>query len=402
MPQQRPELDYDAITIDTEVFDRAKYAFDHGLLKQLEQFRDNHVKLVLSEVVHREMLAHMTSIVRDTRAGVSSALRNARIEGIATEADATKALALASGERPDGMIAATKLIEFCERCGIGIIDSSLAPSKEITDRYFTRQPPFEETGNKKMEFPDAIALTSLEKWAELNDYHVLVVTRDGGWRKFCKSSGRLRHQDDLATALDLLQPHSHASRVLEELNNVVTFDIGTNELLKWIDSSIADFINNSEVDADANSRYYFEPDDVHAIYKSHEFHISGGEAAINLVRVSAEGAVLAIPIDVTFDVHAHFMLSMEDPIDKDEIKLPSQDHVLRDQVMQTEALITLKGDFSKGLTGIEACNLEIADKMGSFDFGELDSPWTARDEDYEDYRAGQENPWDDIESGDDE
>lgn len=399
MTFQRPHLDFDAITIDTEVFDRAKYALEHGLLKQLEQFKNSHVKLVLSEVIHREMLAHVTVIVGNTRAGVSSALRHAKIAGLTTEANAKKALELASSEETDGAIAARKLQDFCDRCGVEIIDSALAPSKEITDRYFTHQPPFEETGAKKMEFPDAIALTSLEKWAESKNYQVLVVSRDNGWKEFCKISKRLLHQEDLAAALNLLQPHSHASRVLEELNDAIQFDIGTNEILKLIDSSIIDYVNNAEVNVEADSAYYFEPDDVHATYKSYAFHISGGHAEINLVRISAEGAVIAIPVNITFDVNAHFMLWMQDPIDRDEIKLPSQDHVLKDQEMQTEVILTLKGDFSKGMSGIKAHDLEIADEMESFDFGELDSPWTGdRDEDYEDYRAGQEHRGDDIDN----
>jgi hypothetical protein len=120
-----------------EVFHRVKYALEHGLLKQLEQFKDNPVRLVLSEVVHREMLAHMTVIVGNTRTGVSNALRQAKNAGLTTKENAKEAQELASSEGTDDAIAARKLRDFCDRCGIETIDSSLAPSEEITDRYFT-------------------------------------------------------------------------------------------------------------------------------------------------------------------------------------------------------------------------------------------------------------------------
>jgi hypothetical protein len=56
----------------------------------------------------------------------------------------------------------------------------------VVDMYFKLKAPFEE--KKRAEFPDAIALVSLERWAELNKLKILVVSYDSGWEEYCASS----------------------------------------------------------------------------------------------------------------------------------------------------------------------------------------------------------------------
>ena len=333
------------------------------------------------------MLGHLTDIIRDTRAGVSRSVRQANLVGLTTDAAAEKARELATGEEPDRSIATRTLQDFCGRCGVEIIDSALAPSGEVTDRYFKRSPPFADVADKKKEFPDAIALTSLQAWAQTNNYKIIVVSRDDGWKRFCKSTASMHHQFDLPAALSLLQPHSYSTYILSALNDEIIFGTGSSKILALIESTISDCINNAEVDVEAHSPYYYEPDDAHAVYKSTELQVADGQAEMHLLSVSSAGAVIAIPVEITFDVKAHFMLWMTDPIDKDEIRLPSQDHILEDQQVRTDVFLTLTGDFSKGLSGIVASDVEVIEELEVFDFGELGSPWDEdREAEHGDYR----------------
>ena len=46
---------------------------------------------------------------------------------------------------------------------------------DLIQKHFKAKPPFSETGKKKNEFPDAIALMSLETWANKNQTNIIVV-----------------------------------------------------------------------------------------------------------------------------------------------------------------------------------------------------------------------------------
>ncbi|MCA6115206.1 DUF4935 domain-containing protein [Bradyrhizobium sp. WSM 1738] len=69
-------------------------------------------------------------------------------------------------------------------------------------RYFTIEPPFSRGELKKTEFPDALALLSLEAWASRHHTTVLLVSRDTDWQAFAAASKHLVVIADLSAALD--------------------------------------------------------------------------------------------------------------------------------------------------------------------------------------------------------
>ena len=52
-------MDYGAITIDTTIFDQKGLRLESGILKTLEQFNGMPSRLVLSEIVIREVHSHL-------------------------------------------------------------------------------------------------------------------------------------------------------------------------------------------------------------------------------------------------------------------------------------------------------------------------------------------------------
>lgn len=73
---------------------------------------------------------------------------------------------------------------------------------ELTARYFSSLPPFSGTGKKKAEFPDAIALLSLEDWARSQKTRLMVISRDDDWQAFAARSKHLVWLLDVPEALD--------------------------------------------------------------------------------------------------------------------------------------------------------------------------------------------------------
>jgi PIN domain len=367
------------LTIDTNIFENYDYAFHRGILKELEQFKDNLVKLRITDVIHEEMKSHLAERIKIARMQYAAGLRAAMKEGLLHE----KA-AVVLDERFDTEIAERRLQDFYSRCGAAILSSDEVKAKDLLEHYFQLKPPFEE--KKKSEFPDAIALSALRNYAVSTGQRLIVVSKDKGWCDFCAQFPDIMEcEKELKVALEKLQPEVLLTKIMSELS---FFDLIGGETLKMetaIADGIKEFLENVEINVEADSRYYWEPDYVEAIYKSHAYRMSDkNHIDSNLVRVGSDGVVVAINVGITFDAETTFSLQMEDPIDKDMINLPSQTRSIEDQLMEAEVLLTLSGDFSKGLDGIKVEKVEVeATDGGTVDFGEIEIDWASDDREVE-------------------
>jgi len=367
-----PELDYHALCIDTNVFRETGYAFDKGLPAQMNQFAGSPVQVVISEIVHREMKRHLTDLVREARVALDKGLKEVQQQMLASDGAANRARNAILTSESDGEIAQRRLDEFYERCGATVLPVDSVTSREVLDRYFNQEPPFAATGDKKQEFPDAYALMSVEKWAEKHVFKVLVVSHDKGWKEFCENSDRLVYRNDLGSALKLFQPHNAASQLLADLNACLVSEGDAPGIVNAMTRGIKESIEAMEINVDAQSRFYWEPTEVYAEYKSHEFRqLSDNVFDIDLVRVTEQEVVVRIPAEIACDVHASFSLSMTDPIDKDEIGMGSQSLKV-EQTFDSDVLITFEGDFSKGLGGVTVEGVELVDLIPTVEFGEID------------------------------
>ena len=61
--------------------------------------------------------------------------------------------------------------------------------EDVMSKYFECSLPFELS--KRKEFPDALALLSIERWAIDNDMYIICMSNDGGWLKYCNDSERM-------------------------------------------------------------------------------------------------------------------------------------------------------------------------------------------------------------------
>jgi hypothetical protein len=146
-------------------------------------------------------------------------------------------------------------------------------------------------------------------------------------------------------------------------------------VLDTITEGIRSAVENMEINVEANSQYYWEESDVHAIYKSHEFHqLTDTLVDIDLVRVTEQAVTVRLSAMIVCDVHANFELSMTDPIDKDQVGLGSQDHTVEEN-FDSDVLVTFEGDFAQGLAGVSVKAVEVVDAAPTVDFGEIEMDW---------------------------
>ena len=366
--------DYAAFTVDTCIFDTNGLLLDRGLLRQLHQFQESPIDLLMCDIVHSELENHLKQKALDAKTKVSTALKAANPHLGIDDTSLAKAQELLSSQL-DHEIAKKRLLEFVSSCGAKIVKASdHIGVEELTDLYFSVKPPFEQTGDKKSEFPDAIALLTLEAWAIKNNKKILAVSSDRGWKAFAEQSQWIDASDDLAKSIAVFQSKNAPSLIAQELKK----DLISNphsEFLTAMSKAISDSLDGIDIEIEAHSAYYYEPDDVHAIYESHNIlHDTTGKPRINLVGSEDESVVVNITCEVKCTVNASFDLQAWDSIDKEYLSLGSvNSEVLK--IYQTDVLLTLAGDLSKGLGEMQIDDIEVTDIINHADFGEIEPDW---------------------------
>ena len=384
MTESPPGLDYNALCIDTNIFHETGYAFDKGLLAQLDQFAESSMQVVISEIVDREMRRHLIERIREARDSLEKGLKKVQQELQVSEGSANRARKAIFTGAPDEEIAQRRLDEFYERCDAIVVPADSASGREVLDRYLRHEPPFEATGDKKTEFPDAYALLSVEKWAQDHGSKVLVVSKDQGWKAFCEESECLVHRAELGSALKLCQPHNAAPRLMADLNDRLLDEVDEYGVQGTITEGIKEGVEAMEVDVTANSYYYWEASDIYAEYKSHKFQrLTDKLVDIDLVRVTEHDLTVRLSATIVCGVHANFGLSIVDPIDKDQVSMGTQSQTVEAD-FDSDVLVTFEGDFSQGLAGVSVKGVELVDHMATVDFGEIEMEWGRDDYSEED------------------
>ncbi|CAE6861833.1 hypothetical protein R75465_07706 [Paraburkholderia aspalathi] len=227
-----------ALTIDTSIFERAGLALESGLLAQLVQFRKSDIKLVLAGTVANEVRRHLAGNAEKAMAALQMALRETArhqvLPGDLQQRMMKDVEVVNDGEALSARTrnqARQRFDHWVEWVRATVIDEAeFASIGEVMRRYEASEPPFSAAGNKKHEFPDAIALSTLEGWARASRTRVLAVTQDKDWKRYGEQSSRIVMVDDLADALAAFQrraeAHGIARRIRESLGDGDSLGLG--------------------------------------------------------------------------------------------------------------------------------------------------------------------------------
>lgn len=365
--------EYGAISIDTSIFDGNGLRIESGLFKKLEQFRPSEVDVVLSDIVYQEVETHLKKRVSDTKSALEKALKNSGVHLSIGESAINDAKGVLMAESVED-ISENRLQSFVENTGLLVIESEeYLDVKSLISAYFNHEPPFAETGNKKNEFPDAIALMSLEAWAEENGKKIIAVTTDSDWLKYSEDSDWIDCTSDFAEALSIFQPQTAPYTFFSSLAKTLVEGSG-NPFYSQIEDSATDYTNDLDLYADASSSFFWEQNDmVEVSYGSIEFVITDDAPNLQLVEVDTDQVVVQAVLNIEAEASCTFSLSVHDSIDKDYVFLDScSASTIFDY--ETEVLITFSGDFtdSDDFTSIEITDIEFLSAPLRVDFGELE------------------------------
>ncbi|MBW4428899.1 MAG: DUF4935 domain-containing protein [Nostoc desertorum CM1-VF14] len=370
-----------AITLDTSIFDAQGLRLESGLLKQLEQFRDSSTKLILSEVVREETLSHLIEKARDAQKEVEKSLKQAKEHWRVEDQKIEVIKKTIFGEQKAQEIASERFSQFVEATSLEIVEAQdYVMIGDLIQKYFQAKPPFSETGKKKNEFPDAIALMSLETWANKNQTKIIVVTSDNDWKNFCKGSERLLAIDDFAGALGLfqLQDADDICRYLSE-----RYEKGELEDVKEAISNALEYrISDLDICPEANSAYVYEHESTEITFNGFEFKLLEPPNLIfRPVKFDDESLVVESKLNVDVNVECSFSFSVYDSIDGDDVPMGCSSASIQTN-LDVDILISFIGDLDKVGAEVEVEDVEIEITMPDVDFGMIEPDWMD-EEDYD-------------------
>jgi hypothetical protein len=254
---------------------------------------------------------------------------------------------------------------------------------ELVKSYFSATPPFDAAGAKKSEFPDAIALLSLEAWARKSGKRILAVSEDGGWAEFAATSDYIDVEKDFAKALQIVQEHAEEAQA-RIASILAAIDEGTlPRLAVDIESGLRDAMPHWPVHGEGSGSFYLELDSAELKYESHTLTKDDDGYDITIVRMGSSQIVARIGAQFSGTARADFSLSVWDSVDKEHVGMGSESAELEVE-FDGAFLLTLSGDFTEHPDeALDVEDIEIVEAPDDFDFGEVE--FQPDPSDYEDW-----------------
>ncbi|MEV8470515.1 PIN domain-containing protein [Ralstonia sp. UNC404CL21Col] len=374
--------DITALTIDTSIFEKNGLALESGLLAQLEQFRESEFELVIANTVANEVKRHLAKNATDATKALRTALTHtAKHRALSSEHQeeltALSALAIAD----DDVRARKRFDDWAQRVGAEVIlENEFASIGEVMRRYEAGEPPFAETGEKKQEFPDAVALSTLEGWAEDRDTRILAVAHDKDWQRYGAQSKRLVVVDDLAAALSTIQGLGAAREPAVRLAALFVAGDAVG-LHAAVLEAIRHQVDKFEFRVEADSQFAVEEEGVEATVEDVSLDIPDATGT-TLDTISRDGgqAVIKVGGVAMLGVHVHFSFEKFDSVDRDYMSMGSAT-IPVDVEIEFEALVTVQIDAD----GLTLDSVELLPVTHHMYFNDIEPDWMSDPDNYDTY-----------------
>ena len=373
---------YSALTIDTSIFIQNGLKLNKGLLAQLHQFKDNPINLILSDIVYRELKSHLDRKEKETKSKIESALNDASDYLNCCIDDMEKIKSLIKLNYEAESISKLILEEFIRKCGIELVKGEEdCEIKSLNDMYFQSLASFKESDNKKNEFPDAIALLSLQYWVEKNNKNLLAVSADNDWKNFALGKGNIEVIDDLAKAMDIL--NKQTDEALDSIIYEIELDLTKSQnsrIFESMYSAIENSINISEISAVSSFEYYIDDEqlslkNIYILTEENEKRLK-----VYIIDYDSDKITISITCEVMCEVEVAFNFSVWDSIDKEYVSVGGTRKIVEISY-ETDVLVNLYGNFLDGLQNMDIDEIEVTHDSVFVDIGEI-SPFD--DADYSD------------------
>lgn len=362
-------MKYDILTLDTQVFTTNSFDFDGGYLAQVKQFKDGPIGVVISSVVAREVRNQLAEKIRQAKDKFEGAVKDALHYGL--EAKAAEGLELLTGTP---RIMATKRIQayLAEIGAPGTVPVNLITVDQLMDTYFKPAPPFAATGKKKAEFPDAVALLTLEAWAQKHGKKILAVSGDGDWSSYAEKSHYIDVVPDLKEALARLQAHAKEAAALVE-SFLAEIDQDGSEAAKAFEALLDPEVEGYAVDPGVETSQHAEVEGGELSLL--EYHLAGDapEFEFKVVRFGPWTVAASIELILKANASAYVSFYHWDSVDKESIPMGGVVAEKEVEDLRATVIATWEKDVLEGEWALDSVELISVDnpKIGYVepDFG---------------------------------
>ena len=216
-----------AVTIDTNIFDAAKFDLsDNSTIRLLENYvKKGKIKVILSEIVIRESKKHISNQVKSV-CGIARHLRADALK-ISTEhlidyIGLNEFLKIIDNKEKNEYAAKGEEMfdKFISDLNAEILGTELIDLDPIIDDYFEIRPPFQEGEKKRKEFPDAFIAQQIRKRFGENEA-VAIISNDDGFKKACCESSNHYFFSSLGDLYDAINKeeaaYSETISIIKEL-----------------------------------------------------------------------------------------------------------------------------------------------------------------------------------------
>ncbi len=347
-------------SIDTNIIQAAGYNFKQGELHQLPKQLPVSMGLQLPEIVVSEIVKHRMDSVLKAHSHLKHAADDLQR---LTTIDAS--LVHGSIDQLNAIEMANQLFtnevhDYAAQCRGGVLRTAGADAvTSLFADYFAQRPPFGLSQKKKSEFPDAMCLWLLERYAKDNDTIGIIASDDKGWQQYAETSERLYcvgSIDELATLFATTNEHAEAVKgkitaAVADTNSPLGSAL-VQELNRHVANSQWD---GSEIYTGSSCRVEPEFCDAHVA----EQRING---EINVWSVKGEPTTWVVELTVSLTVNVYMSVEFFgwDSIDREELSFGTQSFTTQEDI-DVDVYLTCSDVRQETLPSDWHTEIEIAD-----------------------------------------
>ena len=316
-------------------------------------------------MVTGEIIRHLTEKAAEAQQTLHAAVRHIKTHWH-RDTDAVAVMASLGINCAAAEFATRYFDDYVKLTGAEIISAdNRVTHEEIRHRYFANQRPFSTAKAKKDEFPDALALLSLEHWAQQNDTIMLVISHDGDWKAFCELSKHLICAPKLDQALGYFN---------RDFGFVVARAVAllraneAPEFHRAIGQAVERYFEDFDPDIEASANAYYELDVLEATVQGWDINELYEQTAVNS---DDEVVAFSMHVEVTADIEATFDFQVWDGVDKEYMPLGSG-------TAKTEASVDLELVITIGRETDpepDVYQIDVQPRSITLDFGQIEPDW---------------------------
>jgi len=354
-----------AISLDTTAFDAASCDLTKRSLVGMAQFPAIGIPFLITDMVAGEVVSHIARDAEEASQKLSVAIslveKRWKIEGFSGGVSHLFDVNQSSAD-----FAKSTFEKYVAGVGATLVKASdLLDADQLVADYLNLKPPFESKEEKKHEFPDAISLGELEAWGEKEGKLVLVVSRDGGWKRRSAASVHLicvGSPFDAYAAFNRADAHV-ALRFVDALTRGDNIGLSNS-----IDGALERFADNTYPQVEASAAFHYDVEFEGLSFKSRDPDV--GEAIV--ISSDDDSVTVAFRVTATFEALASFTFLIRD---EGEYFPVGDASVQRDVDVELTLTATISRDEAEE---IEVFDVDFeASRYLSIDFGTVEPDYEA-------------------------